>query len=204
MQKFWPTNFTKKALSIKKERLLSFDFFGVETRSNSQGTGICDWRRDYVRFKPELTKYDKEKLQEPYSHLIDAQIAFVLTADKHRNEGGLRLNIPDCVQAAATVKNGVLFEDEDLFSWICVEPNELCEVEMQRKKPWKGFIRHRSFTRDTFYADQYLPILMKRIKGAKVAIRVGYSWKNSVEITVNEKMFANITRLLPLCREVFP
>ena len=83
----------KKAKSIKKGNLLSFDYLGVEAQDNSRGDGIYNLRKELVEcYKPDLKRYNKkqEESQNLYSHLIDAQIAFCMVADTHRKEGSFK------------------------------------------------------------------------------------------------------------------
>ena len=64
-------NLYKKAKAIKKQHLLSFDYFGVETQSNTRGDGIYDLRKSYEEAYPEFfEKYKKDNnKQNPYSPL---------------------------------------------------------------------------------------------------------------------------------------
>ena len=81
----------KKAKKEKKQNLLSFDYFSIPAEE------IHANRKQLEREKekhPELEKYTKtkdNKKQKNYSHLIDAQIAFVTSLSHHYNEGSFKI-----------------------------------------------------------------------------------------------------------------
>ena len=79
----------KKAKAKKKQHLLSFDYFGVQAQSSTRGDGIYDLRQCYEEAHPDFfNEYKKDNnKQKPYSHLLDAQIAFLLACDEHRGHG---------------------------------------------------------------------------------------------------------------------
>ncbi len=83
------------------EKNLTFDYFGVEALSNSRGDGVYDLRHSFEKIEHPLFKGHKKKhgkSQEPYSHLIDAQLAFCIAANAHKKEGSFKLNIPNDLQ----------------------------------------------------------------------------------------------------------
>ncbi len=226
--------FHKQARSLGNDvaRRLSFDYYAVEANSNSRGRGVQDfwfhfrnsiareanfssrgegvqnWRKIFASYPLEklsnkgvdLQQYDKKDntKQKAYSHLIDAQIAFFITAKNHRNEGGLRLNIPN-------TDNDVPLDE--LFTDIFLHPDHMRQIDVLRRKPSVGFTQHRSFTRDTMYADHYLPILMAKEKDS-IIVRVGFSWKNSAlwisskEPKKIEKNVLLLKKLLPFCKQI--
>ena len=70
----------------------------MEAQDNSRGDGVHNLREELVKnYRQDLDKYNKEKgkTQGLYSHLIDAQIAFCMAADAHRDEGSLKLKLGD-------------------------------------------------------------------------------------------------------------
>jgi CRISPR system subtype II-B RNA-guided endonuclease Cas9/Csx12 len=201
--------FHKKALKIGKAKFLSFDYFGIEAVPNSRGEGIKEWRWFYEMMYGERLEDSikvPEKVQTAYSHLLDAQLAFLITIDKHRNEGSFRIDIPDDVDMQRSVQKRELVFGKDLFQDIWIRPEEFEEVPLMRRKAHDGFSRHRAFTRDTFYADHYLPLLFKKKKDETVEVRAGFDWKNSGEWKHKKKDISYLQKLLPLCkqREFYP
>ena len=87
----------KKAKKEKLEHLLSFDYF------SSPAQEIYEIRENMKHKKngqgllyPELKKYQKtNKPQKSYSHLIDAQVAFISALSKHYNEGSFKIKSDD-------------------------------------------------------------------------------------------------------------
>ena len=135
----------KKAKKCKKQHLLSFDYFGVEAQSNSRGDGISDLRKDYEEAHPaffERYKKDNNK-QEPYSHLIDAQLAFAIVADQHKKEGSLKLKIDDGISLWPIDKDTGEFFENTLFYKIKT-PEENIEKYLERKKPSEKFCSHKT------------------------------------------------------------
>lgn len=195
----------KKAKRIGKESLLSFDYFGVEAQCNSRGDGIHDLRKLYEECYPKMAEYakSKDKKQKAYSHLIDAMLAFVITADAHRKDGGLKLKLDDFVRKEPYDKE--TGEINGLWECIQVHDDECNIRNLDRRKPNENFSSHRSFTRDTFYADHYLPVLMKQ-KDDSICIKIGFSLENSAAVETgtkakDRKLLKNIVNLLPLCNE---
>ena len=194
----------KKSLKIDKSKNLSFDFFQVEAFGDSHGDGIKEWRKLYQDASGiNIESYEKKagKKQKPYSHLMDAQIAFLIAADKHRNEGSFLLNIPDNISPIPVNKETGEIIEKTLLTDIWVAPDKMKEpVQLERRKPIEGFVKHRSFTRDSFYADRYLPILMKKNKG-KIEMRAGFDWKNSGEWSIGKTTLPILKQLLPLINQ---
>lgn len=172
--------FYKLAKAQGFEKLLSFDYFGVQTQSNSRGDGIYELRKMYERASEEINKYSKttNESQSAYSHLIDAQLAFVITADAHRNEGSLQLTIGDKIKEPYNKKTGEIYYDNSLLKAICIGPDNI-EISLQRKKPDKSFFAHRSIHRDNMYAERYTPILVHKNTGK---IYIGFDSTNSYEL----------------------
>lgn len=213
--------FYKKALDSGYGSRIDFDYFGVDAFTNSGGSGVDDWKhfyRESYRRKnrtestikdarefyelvyENLEKYKKEtnKKQEPYSHLIDAQFAFVIALDKHRDEGSFLMKIPADMNFLPDETNPAISHENNLFSSLWVSPDEMKPpVELGRRKPVDGFRQHRSFTRDTFYADRYLPILIKELEG-KVQVRVGFSEENSVVWEMKKKNLLYFEKLVKM------
>ena len=183
----------KMAKDINCERELSFDYFEVSA-NGMDGTYIL--RKQYEIYCPAIKKYEKEEKQpqKPYSHLLDAQLAFVIAADAHRNEGGLRLCLGD-KDYKEPYKDANTGKVRGILTSILIGDGFYRLQELARKKPSDNFSSHRSYTRDTFYAVRYLPILLRKENGLVVA-RAGFDWQNSLEIKKkDEKNILSLTRL---------
>ena len=175
----------KKDPEIKKQGLLSFDYFGVEAQSSPRGDGIYDLRKRHEEAGLLYEEYSKKKgdKQKPYSHLIDAQLAFAIVADAHKNEGSLKLDIPDSISLwPADTDTGEIFQ-KTIFGAIHITPEQLCERKLERRKPNQTFFSHRSIHRDGIYAERYTPILVHKETGK---VRIGFDWKNSYELKDDE------------------
>ena len=188
----------KKAMHIGKQGLLSFDYYGVEARSNSRGDGIYDLRKLYEAVYPEIDEYDKSKdrKQQAYSHLIDAQLAFVIVADAHRNGGGLKLKIDD-IDDSVRKEPLIDLETGEIFA---VGMLKLIEVpndkfggirNITRRKPYDVETHHRELMRkghkkvesisyqihrDNLVAEKFIPLIQLENGGYKK----GFSTDKSV------------------------
>ncbi len=193
----------KEAKRINKAHLLTFDYFGVEAQSSTRGDGIYDLRKRYENVADNaVTPKESGKPQEPYSHLIDAQLAFAMAADAHRDEGSLKLDLGDAsLWPVVDKETGEIVDDSTIFKAIRVEPDGMKEETLERRKPSERFSSHRSFTRDTFYADHYLPVLLKE-ENNQVSVRIGFDWQNSVDKLREKDFLQNLNGLLKkkLCR----
>ena len=197
----------KEAKKIGREGQLFFDFFGVEAQPNPRGDGIKDLRCAYEKTNDEIFKYAKQKgkKQKIYSHLIDAQLAFVMMADAHRNDGSLGLVIDDDISMWPFNKDtGEVLDN--IFDSIEVKLEKMKQCYPARRKPDENFSSHRAFTRDTFYADRYLPVLLQKSEYDSIVIRVGFDLQNSVVMGTDtkaksRKLLTNLVELLSFCKE---
>ena len=201
-------NFYKEFLRMQKKDKnmsgkLSFDYFGVEAGTTPGGDGIHELRKKYEAAQPEKfksAKKEKGETQDPYSHLLDAHFAFMIIANKHKNDGSIKLNIPDNISLQPAKKGEKAAPD--LFAAVTVSKNEMQLADLARQKPNENFAQHRSFMRDTFYAIHYLPILFKR-EDDQLNIRAGFHWKNSAQLLnkKNEKELLEwLSSLLSFCK----
>ena len=196
----------KKAKHIGREGLLSFDYYGVEAQFSTRGDGISDLRKLYEDDNSKIAEYAKSRdiKQQAYSHLLDAQLAFVIVADAHRKEGGLKLQIDNKTRKEPyDEETGEVYDD--MLKYIQVLDDEFKTRKLSRKTPSEIFSAHRSFTRDTFYADHYVPVLLK-YEDNSVVVKIGFNWQNSVELKTdtrakNSKVLKNIVHMLPICNE---
>ena len=184
-------NLHKKAKTIKKQHLLSFDFFGVEAQDNTRGDGIYDLRAAYEETDNEVFKFAKQegKKQQAYSHLIDAQLAFAMVADAHKNDGGLKLEIGDsCSLRPADKDTGEIF-DKTIFDAIRVIPENMQRKELKRRKVYTVETHHREVIaknkkppinyqihRDSIFKESFFPLL----KFKNGTIKKGFNQSNSV------------------------
>ena len=158
------------------------------TEDNSRGDGIHNLRHDLVtHYREDLDSYSKSDSspQKPYSHLLDAQVAFCMIADAHRGSGGLRLELGntgiwsrvDQMTREIETKNSRVYDDS-LFKAIQVDPRNFRKISLERRKPNHQYFKHYSLHRDGMYAEHYLPILIHRNSSE---VRIGLNWKNSFQ-----------------------
>ena len=162
----------KKAKAIGKQHLLSFDYFGVEAQDSSRGEGIYNLRKEFEAVDSEIKKYKKSKgkTQELYSHLIDAQLAFCLTASDHRNEGGLKLNVDDSLPLWPVDRTAT----NTIFHKIRVSPEEMSQTDLKRRKAYEVETHHRRLMnenkpqqvqvsyqihRDSIISERFFPLI---------------------------------------------
>ena len=183
----------KLAKAKKKQRLLSFDYFGVETKPNSTGDSIYDLRKVYEAYDEQIAEYAKSKdtKQQAYSHLIDAQLAFVIIADAHRGEGGIRIQIDDEVgKEPYNKETGEI--DGGLLEAIRVSDDDFELEPLGRRKAYEVETHHREFLnknlkkavhisyrihRDNLIAEKFMPLI--QLENSK--FRKGFSVENSVD-----------------------
>ncbi|MEY8703315.1 type II-B CRISPR-associated RNA-guided endonuclease Cas9/Csx12, partial [Francisella philomiragia] len=134
-------------LRVKKENLdtnkISFDYFGVPT-TDSNGRGIADIRKLYEAIDSNIEAYAKsDKLQDSYSHLIDAMLAFCVAADEHKNDGSIGLEIDNQYKLFPTPdkydeNTGEILSwcDDDIFRKIKVADSEFSESKLARRKAY--------------------------------------------------------------------
>jgi len=183
----------KLAKNKGKEHLLSFDYFGVEAKPNSTGDSIYDLRKMYEACHKQIAEYAKSKdsKQQAYSHLIDAQLAFVIIADAHRGEGGIKLQIDDSVgKEPYSKKTGEI--DGGLLGAIRVSNDDFELEPLGRRKAYEVETHHRELLnngnkkavnisyrihRANLIAEKFMPLI--RLESGE--FRKGFSARNSVE-----------------------
>ena len=164
-------NLYKKAKRIEKNNLLSFDYFDVEAWSASSGDNVYELRKAYENIDNDVKKHEKgQNGQEPYSHLIDAKMAFAIAASKHRNEGSLKLSIDDSTRLWPSDKK------KNIFNAIKIDPQnyDLLENELKRKGPYDIETCHRQLLskreqnkirigyqihRDSIIKENFIPLI---------------------------------------------
>ena len=183
----------KKAHEINKQKQINFDYFeyGTDPISDKSTYALRMFYLDNIdQNNPEsekhvLKKYMKQEgvKQEDYSHLIDAQMAFILACQEHRDNGSMGIEFDfDEETIWQGISNTETAEISPLkfFESTKVLENDCKSITLNRGKPEDGNRPHRSYTGATFYADHYVPLLLKKENG-KICMRFGFSWDQGVE-----------------------
>ena len=216
-------NLYKKARRIKKHRLLSFDYFGVGAWSDNRGDNIKELRSAYEeRYDSLFAKYKKVseesigKSQLLYSHLIDAQMAFAIAANKHKEDGSLRLKIDKNIYLWPVNRSTGEIRDEDIFKSIRITPEEMKSDDLERRKVYDVETHHRRLLninnnkrsqiqinykihRDGFISERFFPLIKYQDK-----IEVGFSPKNVSPRPYKEEKFERLeeANLLQKCKSI--
>lgn len=176
----------RKGYNVNK--YLFFDYFGVPTLGVNNEKGISEVRKEYEAKDDTIAKFKKEdKEQKKYSHLIDAMIAFCISANNHKNGGSIGLSI----------ENSFLYplNEEDTkktyLNYIKISEEEML-IKSTKNNQLKGHENNVSLTGKSIYSEKFLPILIHKKEDK---IRVGFNWKNeknSYEFKIDEKLLNNI------------
>lgn len=187
------------AKNVGKEKQLKFDYFEYTAKVDDPKS-TYNLRKMYGLIKP--------KKQPLYSHLIDAQLAFLIAVQDH--------------QAAQERKNGgsmgIKFENNQrvwefeydketgevlpgkLFNVCNVGEDNFSAIKLDRKKA--NVREHRSFHRPNFYAQNYIPCFFGK-KGEEIEIKAGFSWENSATIKQQKGTEKNILDILHFAKNEF-
>ena len=185
-------NLYKKAKRVRKESQISFDFFGVEVQSSSRGGGIRDLRDEYEKIDDKLSKFAKEKgkQQEPYSHLIDAQLAFAIAADTHRNNGSLKLEIDDSTTLWPFSRDTGERSENNIFNAIKLSDTRGSLGNLKRREVYDVETHHRELLkkgkrrqlqvgyqihRDSIIGEKFFPLIKCRNGEIKKGFHLGNS-----------------------------
>ena len=197
----------KKAKAIKKQHLLSFDYFGVQAQSSTRGDGIYDLRQCYEEAHPDFfNEYKKDNnKQKPYSHLIDAQLAFAMVADQHKKEGSLKLKIDDGISLWPFDKDTGEISKKNIFNAIKILSEAMQRDCLERRKPYDVETHHRQLLtegkkkqirisykihRDNSIGERFFPLL----KDKDGNIKKGFHPNNSIEYKKED--FTNLSPFL--------
>ena len=188
----------KKAKAINKQHLLSFDYFGVEAQDNTRGEGIYNLRKELVEsYRDDLKEYDKENgtTQDPYSHLLDAQVAFCMIAVAHHKEGSLKLDLGnaglwsrvDKKTGEVKDKKGKIY-DAQLFNTIQVAPERLKlePLERQNPGPKASSVMHRPLFNDNAVAMHFLKLIEIKEPNQKTKYLTGFLNLSQLKKCLNE------------------
>ena len=153
-----------------KEGLLLFDYFGVSSDGSADSVPFIRKKLENKRdgsgnlTHPELQKHkkqysDESKGQTLYSHLIDAQIAFMSVMSHHYNEGSLKISAKHISLYEYVDDNGEL---HDGYGVIKIKEGEFRpqeEVKLEREKPRKQHYQHRTLFDSEPRAWQFLKLI---------------------------------------------
>ena len=203
-------NLYRKAKRHSLHNFLSFDYFEIEAQDSSRGDGIYSLRKAFEEENESGIKIfakQKGESQDVYSHLIDAQLAFSMAIDAHRNEGGLKLKVGNSIHLWPFDRDtGEIFDT--IFGSIQVQPDEMQVKKLERRLPTETYFAHRQIHRDKMYAERYLPLLINVETGD---VLIGFSKSNSCKLEDTPenrknlyfalKEFSNIGKKLNLANE---
>ena len=145
----------KKAKKEKLERFLSFDYFSTSYKEiHATRREIEKKSKEDKLLNSEVIKYikSKDKVQKFYSHLIDAQIAFISSLSKHYNEGSFKL------------KSDVINVLKD-YKKIKISDKEFNKTSLKRRdnKPQEKKISHRAIFNSKAGAWHFLKLIEIKI-----------------------------------------
>lgn len=109
-----------------KEKLIEFDYFEYSARWDDPKS-TYNLRKEYG-----LTKLKKQPL---YSHLIDAQLAFLIASEDHQNDGSMGVKFDDNQTVWKSEVNkgtGEIFPSK-LFDMIDIGENALSKIDLSPK-----------------------------------------------------------------------
>ena len=187
------TIWRKAAKKLKKDNKIDFDYFEYSPEVGHPKSTF-ELRKYY---EAELSGSDsdiegykktKNRPQEKYSHLLDAQMVFLLAAQEHKNEGSMGIAFAENEDIwGRTTKDQT--DKIKAFRESEIPQSEVEIVELSRKPITESYFVHRPFHRDSFYAQKYLPLWVGKAdkKSEAVIIRAGFSWENSVQIKLKPK-----------------
>ena len=150
-----------------KEGLLSFDYFGVPSDGSADSVPFIRKKLKNKRDSsgnlahPELTTYDKEpgEAQEAYSHLIDAQVAFMAAMSHHYNEGSLKIYAKHISPYEYVDDNGELHDGYGVIKITEDGFNHKEEGKLEREKPTKQRYQHKTLFDSEPGAWQFLKLI---------------------------------------------
>ena len=190
-------NLHKLAKDIGREKQISFDFVGVDARSGSSGESIYDLRKLYERdgYLEAVNRCIKQEghPQKPYSHLLDAQLAFIIAADAHRKEGGFKLQLDEREHRGPLVDKGTGEYKKGMLEDILIDDDGFAPTPLGRRDAYEVETHHRELLnkgkdhevhisyqihRDTYYAERFFRL----IELDDGSIRMGFSETNSASV----------------------
>ena len=158
-----------------KAKNLTFDYFEVSSDGGSNSLSVPTVRKSLEKKYPELKK--DSSAQKPYSHLIDAQMAFIIALSNHYKEGTFKINAKNI----SPCDSEYVDKDEeikDIYKDTKISEEDF-EKTLKRNRPSKDFFTHRQIHRDTFYSEKYLSIFVDKYKvnddrNKQITVRIGF------------------------------
>ncbi len=152
-----------KAKKIEKQKYLSFDYFEYSSRQDVANS-IYNLRQHYENLHPELLDYTKKKgtSQKEYSHLLDAQMAFLLAINDHQNEGSMGIIFPedqDIKQAKMFEYSCIPFENLHPHKLAGQTNNNRINSETLNKKVNLAKLFSRYLFTENAMGERYKPII---------------------------------------------
>ena len=196
--KIWRT-----AKKKNQEKLIEFDYFEYPSNAyytpkeksknndyNSDAHHLKSvyWlRKYYEKYDQKLKKIKKEKGHEQKfgSHVIDAQMVFLLALEDHKSEGAMNVTFFDIETITQGFKNPKNPSNDNflpLKAYTATTPNHIEYLELNRKQSKKGYRVHRSFHRADFYANHFVPLIVYK-EDNEIKIKAGFSHTNSIPLT---------------------
>ena len=210
----------KKAKNIKLEKLIEFDYFEypsniyhpknlIDNQKKEKGAdfdfpkSVYGLRKYYEKHSEKLKEKAKEagKEQKSGSHVIDAQMAFLLATEDHKNRGTVGISFGDRETIEGGFKNPTDSQDNKLlplkiYTATAISDKNIEYITLNRKQSKKGYRFHRSFHRSNFYAQHFVPLIVYK-KDNKIKIKAGFTINNSSEI---KKVEQSIFDCLVFCK----
>ena len=210
----------KKAKNIKLEKLIDFDYFEypsniyhpknlIDNQKKEKGAdfdfpkSVYGLRKYYEKHSEKLKEKAKEagKEQKSGSHVIDAQMAFLLATEDHKNKGTVGISFGDRETIEGGFKNPTNSQDNKLlplkiYTATAISDKDIKYITLNRKQSKKGYRFHRSFHRSNFYAQHFVPLIIYK-KDNKIKIKAGFTINNSSEI---KKLKQSIFDCLVFCK----
>ena len=173
----------KKALGAKKDALLSFDYFTVASDASMESVPTIRKRyeereelatqlRPYSKYTLDedgkrKTKVDK---QDSYSHLIDAQLAFLISLDQHSREGSYKIdNKIEIHDNRFGPSNGEAASN--LYEAVAIPKDELKVEMLARHQTDKNFFDHRTLFDSNAGAWHFLRLIEVVADGKRCYIK---------------------------------
>ena len=212
-------NLYKKAKRIKKHRLLSFDYFGIKAFPDNQDDNIKALRREYEKHDSFFRKYRKRseesktsKPQPLYSHLIDAQMAFAIAANKHKEDGSLKLKIDNDIHLEPVINKNTGELLNNIFNFIKIFPEKMKVDDLERRKVYDVETYHRHLLNDKkrsqirisykIHQDSFIREKFVRLIKYQNEIKVGFSLDNAISYKEEDFELLRRENLLQKCENI--
>ena len=193
---YYPRNFIND--QNKKEEAKRFEKFDFDFPKSVYGL-----RKYYEKHSEKLKEKSKEtgKEQKSGSHVIDAQMAFLLATEDHKNSGTIGIRFEDRETIEGGFENPKDPKDNKLlplkiYTATAISDKNTEYITLNRKQSKKGYRLHRSFHRSNFYAQHFVPLILYK-KDNEIKIKAGFTINNSSEL---KKVEQSIFECLVFCK----